>query len=99
MLRTYPVKGLFDSDATHSFILGGLVETLLLVSTTRHSPLSMTLSDGKVVDYRDLYLDCPIKSIVMTFLVDLYKFELMEFNIILGMDWLSKHQTHIDCLK
>ena len=32
-------------------------------------------------------------------LADLYRFELNEFDIILGMDWLSKQQAQIDCLK
>ena len=31
--------------------------------------------------------------------MDLYGFRLTDFNIILGIDWLSKHHAHIDYLK
>jgi len=30
------------------------------------------------------------------FLADLYRFELTDFGVILGMDWLAKYQAQID---
>ena len=87
-VRTHPIEVLFDSGATHSFIFARLVEILRLMSMTGHSPLSITLPDGKVVDCRNLYLDCPIQIHGHNFLADLYKFELMKFdgNIAVNVD-------------
>ena len=33
------------------------------------------------------------------FLADLYKFELTDFGVILGINWLAKYQAQIDCPK
>ena len=79
-MGTYRVEVLFEPGATHSFISARPVETLWLVSTARHSKLSITLSNGKVVDCHDLYIDCPIQIHGHDFLADLYKFALTDFR-------------------
>ena len=48
---------------------------------------------------QELFIGSPILIHGQDFLANLYKFELMEFDVILGMDWLSKHRVHVDCLK
>jgi len=32
-------------------------------------------------------------------IIIVYHFDLADFNVILGMDWLSKYHAQIDCLK
>jgi len=44
----------------------------------------------------ELYEECPIQMYEHEFLEDLYKFELTDFGVILGMDWLAKYQTQIN---
>jgi len=85
------VHVLFDSGATHSFIYVKLVETLGLVPTHKPSLLSMILPDGKTVRCEELYEDCPIRMYEHEFLADIYRFELTDFGVILGMDWLAKY--------
>jgi len=94
-----PAPILFDSGATHSFTSTRLVRKMQGTLTSRHSILSIALPDGKVVNCQELFVDCPILVHNHEFLADLYRFELTEFDIILGMDWLSKHQAQIDCIK
>ena len=60
-IRIHPIKILFNSRATHSFISARLVETLLLLSMSRHSLPNIALSDGKVVSCWELFIDCPIQ--------------------------------------
>jgi len=55
----------------------------------KQSLLSIALPDGEVVNYQKLFIDCHILIQGQNFLANLYKFELMKFDIILGMDWLS----------
>ena len=44
-----------------------------------------------------MYRDCPIKIREYDFLGDLIESSFKEFDVILGMDWLSKHQVMVDC--
>ena len=57
----------------------------------------MVLPDGKTVSSGELYEVCPIKMYECEFPADLYKFELTDFGVIIGMDWLAKYQAQIDC--
>ena len=88
---------LFDSGASHSFIatsvlieLGLEVETLeepLYVS----SPLGMRARIGMIC--RGCELD--ISGTLLT--VDLRIMDMSEFDVILGMDWLTVYKVVIDC--
>ena len=84
--RTHPVGVLFDSSVTHSFISTRWVEALGLVSTSKHSPLCITLPDGKELSCKELFIDCPIQIHSNESLAILYKFKLIEFDAILGVD-------------
>ena len=44
-----------------------------------------------------VYRDCPIKIREYEFLGDLIELSFKEFDVILGMDWLSRHQVMVDC--
>ena len=44
-----------------------------------------------------LYRNCPIVIQVREFLTDLITLPFREFNLIQGMDWLTKHQAIVDC--
>jgi len=55
-----------------------------LVLTCRPPLLSIVLPDGKAVKCDELYEDCHIRIYEHEFLADLYKFELIDFGIILG---------------
>ena len=44
-----------------------------------------------------VYKDCPIKIREYEFPGDLIELSLKEFDVILGMDWLSRHQVVVDC--
>jgi len=54
-IQTHPIEVLFDSDATHSFISVRLVDTLGLVSTSKHSPPPTTFLNVKVVSCVRIY--------------------------------------------
>ena len=44
-----------------------------------------------------VYRDCPIRIREYEFLGDLIELSFREFDVILGMDWLSRHQVVVDC--
>jgi len=51
------------------------------------------LPDGKIVSCEELYEDCPIRIYEHEFPANLYMFELTDFGVILGRDWLTKYQA------
>ena len=44
-----------------------------------------------------VYRDCPIRIRECEFIGDLIELSFRKFNMILGMDWLSRHQVIVDC--
>ena len=44
-----------------------------------------------------VYRDCPIRIREYEFPGDLIELSFIEFDVILGMDWLSRHQVVVDC--
>ena len=95
-IKAQPVDVLFDLGATYSFISVKLVEILGLFPTRKPPQLSMIFPDQKTVKCEKLYEDCPIRLYGHEFLVDLYKFELIDFGVILVMDWLAKYLAQTD---
>ena len=49
----------------------------------------MESSSPNSVNVNRVYRDCPIRIRKYKFLEDLIKFSFREFDVILGMDWLS----------
>jgi len=86
---------LFDSGATHSFI------------STR-SAMQLNLEDRRMEIncrfklHNDCVIECPISYKLLpitiggtTFPVDLIQFDLSDFGIILGMNWLTQMELRL----
>ena len=88
---------LFDFGALHSFITASCVRELgLEVETLEelmhvNSPLRTRVS----VDLICQGCELEISGILLT--LDLRVMDMTEFDIILGMDWLTTHRFIIDC--
>ena len=54
---------------------------------------------GHSVRVNRVYKNCPLMIHDREFAIDLISFPFHEFDLILGMDWLSKHQAIVDCDK
>ena len=57
----------------------------------------MESSGPKSVVVNRVYRDCPIRIREYEFPGDLIKLSFREFDVILGMDWLSLHEVVVDC--
>ena len=91
------VHALIDPGSIHSYVctdipnLGNLPRSeteydILVTNPLRHS-----------VIVNKVYRDCPIKIREHEFLGDLIELSFREFDVILGMDWLSRHRAIVDC--
>ena len=61
--------------------------------------LLVTSPLGHSVRVNRLYKNCPLLVHDREFSVDLIALPFHEFDLILGMDWLSKHRAIVDCNK
>ena len=52
---------------------------------------------GHSVIVNRVYRDCPIRIREYEFSEDLIELSFKEFDVILGMNWLSRHQVVVDC--
>ena len=57
----------------------------------------MESSGPNTVIVNRVYRNCPIRIREYEFLGDLIELSFREFDVILGMDWLFRHQMVVDC--
>ena len=88
---------LIDPDSTHSYICTGkLVDELPTVEPLEYN-IHVTNPLGHSVLVNEVQRKCPLMIQEIEFEADLIRLPFHEFDIILGMDWLSKYQAVIDC--
>ncbi|KAJ9180944.1 hypothetical protein P3X46_009128, partial [Hevea brasiliensis] len=96
-LYTTPVHALVDPGSTHSYICINLpVERGILVGESDQDIL-VTNPLGHSVVVNKVYKGCPLRIQGYEFSADLIELPFHEFDVILGMDWLSRHQAIVDC--
>jgi hypothetical protein len=89
---------LFDSGASHSFLSAMYIEKHNLpLALLKHQMIVSSL--GGDMPTRQLCPKVNLKIRGVDFVAKLIVLELKGIDIILGMDWLSKHKVLIDCAK
>ncbi|XP_074336685.1 uncharacterized protein LOC141673855 [Apium graveolens] len=90
-------KVLIDSGATRSFISTDFVDKLHYELEPLDKALMIELANKNQVAVDQVCLKCDIEIWGHHFQASLIPFKLGEFDVILGMDWLSKNNAQIDC--
>jgi hypothetical protein len=94
-IRDYPVRILFDSRATHSFISESLVRKLGLHSCHTKDSFVVATAGGRILS-STLTKAVPLQLGSKTFLTNLIHLGLGGLDVILGMNWLTQHQVVLD---
>jgi hypothetical protein len=89
---------LFDSGASHSFIFAAYAEMHNLPIALLRCQMIVS-SPGGDMPTRQLYPKVNLNIREVDFVGNLIVWELKGIDVILGMDWLSKHKVVIDCAK
>jgi hypothetical protein len=89
---------LFDSGASHSFIFTAYVGKHNLPLALLRCQM-IVCSPGGDMPARQLCPKVNLKIKGVDFVANLIVLELKGIDVILGMDWLSKHKVLIDCAK
>ncbi|KAK9104269.1 hypothetical protein Scep_021113 [Stephania cephalantha] len=87
---------LFDSGSTVSFISGRMVSMLGLKSVSVGVHLLLSTAAGDRVYPNSLVERCPVEIDGVELLADFRVLEFLEFDALLGMDWLALYHAHIE---
>ncbi|KAK8701435.1 hypothetical protein V6N13_019822 [Hibiscus sabdariffa] len=96
-LNSYSAYALIDSGAIHSFVCATKIDRLSMKPENVKSNLVVSNPIGKNMPINLICKECPITIRGIPFPIDLYVLPNCEFDLILGLDWLSEHQAWIDC--
>ena len=88
---------LFDSGASHSFITASCARELDLEVETLEKPLYVSSPPGTRVSVDLICQGCKLEISGIVLTMDLRVMDMSEFDVILGMDWLTAYRVVIDC--
>ncbi|XP_076955527.1 uncharacterized protein LOC143630375 [Bidens hawaiensis] len=90
---------LFDTGADLSFVSKQLEPLLGIESSKLDTKYSIELANGKLIETGEVVRNCNLLLENHPFYIDLLPVDLGSFDIVVGMDWLSKNQAVIICLE
>ena len=90
---------LIDPGATHSFISIGFISNVNVESQPIDCSIVVSLPTGDSRLGESVYMDSRVIIGGQESLVDLILLDIHDFDVILGMDWLSRHHATVDCYR
>ena len=90
---------LIDPGDTHSFIYMGFISNVNVESQPIDCSIVVSLptEDSRLVE--SVYMDSRVITGGQEFLENLILLDIHDFDVILGMDWLSRHHATVDCYR
>ncbi|KAA0041470.1 ty3-gypsy retrotransposon protein [Cucumis melo var. makuwa] len=88
---------LFDSGSSHSFISSVFVQHVGLKVEPLNGVLSVSTPSGEVLLSKEKIKACRVEIANQMLDVTLLVLDMQDFDVILGMDWLSANHASIDC--
>ncbi|KAJ0824772.1 putative nucleotidyltransferase, Ribonuclease H [Helianthus annuus] len=88
---------LFDTGADYSFMSVEFKRTLGIESSRLEVPYSIELANGKLVESGEVVRNCTLELGERSFSIDLLPIQLGSFDVVVGMDWLSKNKAEVIC--
>ncbi|GJR73008.1 reverse transcriptase domain-containing protein [Tanacetum coccineum] len=99
ILNQHLAKVLIDSGADRSFISISLASMLNISSITIDTFYDIEMADGNLVSTNTVIKSCTFTLLNQPFKIDLMLIKLGSFDVVIGMDWLSKYHAKILCDK
>ena len=96
-LYGYDVRALFDTGSTHSFIALHIVDYIPHSRISLPYHLIVSTPGDRIMIAREMFENCEIEVHDKKLLGDLVILDVRDFDLILGMDWLSRHYARVDC--
>ena len=87
---------LFDSSATHSFISPYFAKILARDRVLMKDLLAIGIPAERTIEVKYVFSACVIEIDSKVYPADLIELDVLNFDVVLRMDWLSKNYTSID---
>ncbi|GJV35975.1 putative reverse transcriptase domain-containing protein [Tanacetum coccineum] len=87
---------LFDIGADRSFMSTASGSLIDIIPTTLDHGYDVELADGRIIWVNTLIQGCTLNFLNHPFNIDLMPVEMGSFDVIIGMDWLSKYHDVIE---
>ncbi|GJW18838.1 putative reverse transcriptase domain-containing protein [Tanacetum coccineum] len=97
LLNQHLARVLFDSGADKSFVSISLASMLNIPPITIDTFYNIEMADGNLVSTNTVIQGCTLTLLNQPFEIDLMPIKLGSFNVVIGMDWLSKYHARIIC--
>nr|GEW27428.1 putative reverse transcriptase domain-containing protein [Tanacetum cinerariifolium] len=95
LLNNRYATALFDLGADKSFVSTNFSALIDIEPVELDTIYEVELADGKVVSTNNVLIGCTLNLLNRSFPIDLMVIELGSFDIIIGMDWLSRYDAAI----
>ncbi|GKB55514.1 reverse transcriptase domain-containing protein [Tanacetum coccineum] len=97
LLNQHLARVLFDSGADKSFVSISLASMLNIPPITLDTTYDIEMADGNLVGTNTIIQGCTLILLNQPFEIDLMPIKLGSFDVVIGMDWLSKYHARIIC--
>ncbi|GJQ96611.1 putative nucleotidyltransferase, ribonuclease H [Tanacetum coccineum] len=96
-LNQHLARVLFDSGADKNFVSISLVSKLNIPPITIDTFYDIEMADGNLVSTNTVIQGAILTLLNQPFKIDLMPIKLGSFDVVIGMDWLSKYHARIIC--
>ncbi|GKE30296.1 putative reverse transcriptase domain-containing protein, partial [Tanacetum coccineum] len=90
LLNNRYAKILFDTGADRSFVSSTFSASINITPATLENHYDVELADGKIIGVNTIIRGCTLNFMNYPFDIDLMPVPLGSFDVIIGMDWLTK---------
>ncbi|GJY89526.1 putative reverse transcriptase domain-containing protein [Tanacetum coccineum] len=97
LLNQHLARVLFDSRADKSFVSISLASKLNIPPITIDTFYNIKMADGNLVSTNTIIQGATLTLLNQPFEIDLMPIKLGSFDVVIGMDWLSKYHARIIC--
>ncbi|GKE42200.1 reverse transcriptase domain-containing protein [Tanacetum coccineum] len=97
LLNQHLARVLFDSGADKSFVSISLASMLNIPPITIDNFYNIEMADGNIVSTNTVIQGATLTLLNQPFEIDLMPIKLGNFDVVVGMDWLSKYHAKILC--
>ncbi|XP_043710411.1 uncharacterized protein LOC122659363 [Telopea speciosissima] len=98
-IASIPAYVLFDSSVSHSFISSTFASKLNVSPKSIVHKLVVSTPTGSIVSLKEILDSCSVEIYRRNLMADLVRFDMKNFDAILGMDWLSTHGANVMCVE
>ncbi|GKD90012.1 putative reverse transcriptase domain-containing protein [Tanacetum coccineum] len=96
-LNNHYAKTLFDSGANYNFVYTTFIPLLDIEPSSLGFGYEIEIASGQLVEINKVICDYKLEIEGHNFDIDLIPFGHGSFDVIVRMDWLSRHKVEIFC--